>query len=99
MIGSHLSKLFPADIPYITYLIVSWKAENAVQVTKTLYNIIKQPLLPSTIQFHLKKAGIRAVVKSKYPLLLLIIVKLIRLGLCLQGLDCKWLKKGYRVKP
>jgi len=34
-----------------------------------LYNIIKQPLLPSTIQFHLKKTGIRAVVKSKCPLL------------------------------
>ncbi len=69
MIGSYLSKLFPANIPYITYLIVSWRAENAVQVTKTLYNIIKQPLLPSTIQFHLKKAGIRAVIKSKCPLL------------------------------
>jgi len=69
MIGSHLSKLFPTNIPYTAYLIVSWKAENAVQDTKMLYNIIKQPLLPSTIQFHLKKTGIRAVVKSKCPLL------------------------------
>ncbi len=44
MIGSYLSKLSPANILYSVYLIVFWKAENAVQVTKTLYNIIKQPL-------------------------------------------------------
>jgi len=69
MINSYLSKLFPANIPYITYFIVFWKAENAVQVTKTLYNIIKQPLLSSAIQFYLKKGVIRAVVKSKFPLL------------------------------
>ena len=69
MIGSHLSKLFPTNIPYTAYLIVSWKAENVVQVTKMLYNIIKQPLLPSAIQFYLKKEVIRAIVKSKFPLL------------------------------
>src|SRR5258707_13363860 len=51
--------------PYIAHLIVSRKAENAVQVTKTLYNIIEQPLLSSTIQFHLRKAAVRAIVKSK----------------------------------
>jgi hypothetical protein len=69
MFSSYLFKLFPANIPFTAYFIVSWKAENAVQVTKTPYNIIKQPLLPSTIHFHLKKAGIRAVIKSKCPLL------------------------------
>jgi hypothetical protein len=41
MFGSYLFQLFPANIPYIAYFIVSWKAENAVQVTKTPYNIIK----------------------------------------------------------
>jgi hypothetical protein len=69
MFGSYLFRLFPANIPYTAYFIVFWKVENVVQVTKTPYNIIKQPLLPNTIHFHLKKAGIRAVVKSKCSLL------------------------------
>ena len=41
MIGSYLSILSSTNIPYTAYLIVSWKAENAVQVTKTFYNVIK----------------------------------------------------------
>jgi hypothetical protein len=69
MFGNYLFKHFPNNIPYTAYFIVSWEAKNAVQVTKTPYNIIKQPILPSTIHFHLKKAGIRAVVKSKCTLL------------------------------
>jgi hypothetical protein len=40
MFSSYLFKLFFVNIPYTTYFIVSWKAENAVQVTKTPYNII-----------------------------------------------------------
>ena len=68
-IGGHPSKLSPANIHYATHLITSWKAENAVQVTKTLCNIINQPLSPSTVHDHLKKAGMKAVVKSKCPLL------------------------------
>jgi hypothetical protein len=69
MFGSYLFKIFLANIPYTIYFIVFWKAENAVQVTKTPYNIIKQPLLPSTIHFYLRKADIRAVVKFKCPFL------------------------------
>ena len=45
------------------------KAENAVQVTKTLSNIVNQPLHPNTIHQHLKKSGLKAVVKKKWPLL------------------------------
>jgi hypothetical protein len=69
MFSNYLFKLFPVNILYTAYFIVFWKAENVVQVTKTPYNIIKQPLLPSTIHFYLKKAGIRAVIKFKCPFL------------------------------
>ena len=64
-----LSKLSPANIQYAIYFIIFQKAENAVQVTKTLTNIINKPLSPSTVCLHLKKAGIKAVVKTKCPLL------------------------------
>ena len=50
-------------------LITSQKAENVVQVTKTLSNIINQPLSPTTVHLHLKKTGMKAVVKSKHPFL------------------------------
>ena len=65
-IGGHPSKLSPTNIYHVQYLITS---ENAVQVTKALSNIINQPLFANTICLHLKKAGMKAVVKSKYPLL------------------------------
>ena len=47
----------------------SGKAENTVQVTKVLNNIIIQPLSTNTIHFHLKKASMKSMVKSKCPLL------------------------------
>ena len=40
-----------------------------VQVTKTLTNIINKPLSPSIVCLHLKKASMKAVVKTKCPLL------------------------------
>jgi hypothetical protein len=61
-------KLSPPNIRYAIHLISTHKAENVVQVTKTLSNIIK-PLSPSTVRLHLKKAGMKAVVKTKRPLL------------------------------
>ena len=67
--GGHPSKLSPTSTCHAVHLITSQKAENAVQVTKTLRNIIHQPLPPSTVHLHLKKTGMKAVVKSKHPFL------------------------------
>ena len=64
-----LKKLSPSNIHHAIHLISTQRAENAVQVTKTLTNIINQPLSPSTTCLHLKKAGMKAVVKTKRPLL------------------------------
>ena len=89
--GGHPLKLSPINIHHAVYLITSQKAENAVQVTKTLRNIINQPLSPSTVRLHLKKTGMKTVVKSKCPFLSA------RLCLCSQGLDCGWLEEGHMV--
>ncbi|KAI0260795.1 hypothetical protein BGY98DRAFT_892441, partial [Russula aff. rugulosa BPL654] len=67
--GGRPSKLSPCNIRHALYLITTRKAENAVQITKTLSNIINKPLSPSTVHLHLKKAGMKAVVKTKCPLL------------------------------
>ena len=50
-------------------LISSGKAENAVQVTKALTQLVQEPLSTTTVRRHLKKSGMKAVVKSKRPLL------------------------------
>ena len=65
--GGHPLKHSPTNIHHAVHLITSQKAENAVQVTKTLRNIINQPLSPSTVHLHLKKTSMKAVVKSKHP--------------------------------
>ena len=44
-----LTKLSPANIHYAVHLITTRKAENAVQVTKTLKNITNQSLSPTTV--------------------------------------------------
>ena len=49
-------------------LIGTGKAENAVQVTRTLQDVKNQSISLQTICRHLKKAGMRAVVKKKCPL-------------------------------
>src|SRR6266699_6358246 len=67
--GGHSTKLSPVNICYAIHLITTRKAENTVQVTKTLKNITNQSLSPTTVQHHLKKAGIKAVVKTKHPFL------------------------------
>ena len=51
------------------HLITTRKAENAVQVTKSLKTITNQSLSPTTVQQHPKKANMKAVVKRKCPLL------------------------------
>ena len=67
--GSHPSKLSPTNIRHAQHLITSGQAENAVQVTKALVNITNRPLSASTVCTHLKKSGMKAVVKSKHPFL------------------------------
>ena len=67
--GGCSKKLSPFNICHVIHLIFTQRAENAAQVTKTLSNIINQPLPPSTTCLCLKKAGMKAVVKPKRPLL------------------------------
>ena len=68
-VGGRPSKLSSANIHHTIHLISSGKAENAVQVTKALTNVVNQPLSATTVHQHLKKTGMKAVVKSKHPLL------------------------------
>jgi hypothetical protein len=76
------------NIHHAVYLIALWKVENAVQVIKTLNNITNQSLSTSTAHLHVKKAGMKAVVKSKHPFLCQASQGLLRLCSYPQGLDC-----------
>ncbi|KIJ18249.1 hypothetical protein PAXINDRAFT_40010, partial [Paxillus involutus ATCC 200175] len=67
--GGRPSKLSPTNVCHAIHLISTCRAENAVQVTKALTNIINQPLHPNTVCQHLKKTGMKAVVKRKRPIL------------------------------
>ena len=68
-IGGCPSKLSPPNIHYALHLITTQKAENAVQITKTLQDITKQSISSKTVGRRLKEAGMKAVVKKKRPLL------------------------------
>ena len=68
-VGGCPPKLSSTNICHAIHLIATYNAENAVQVTKALSNVINQPLYSNTIYHHLKKSGMKAVVKSKCPLL------------------------------
>ena len=67
--GGCPSKLSSSNIHYAIRLITTWKAENAVQITKTLGDIANQPLSSKTVRRCLKKEGMKVVVKKKRPLL------------------------------
>ena len=67
--GGHPPKLFSTNVQHAICLISFGKAENAVQVTKALTNIVNQPLSTSTVHRQLRKTGMKAVVKSKQSLL------------------------------
>ena len=67
--GGHPLKLSSVNVWHAICLISSGKAENAVQVTKALTNIVNQPLSTSIVHRQLRKTGMEAVVKSKRPLL------------------------------
>ena len=68
-IGGHPSKLSPPNIHYALHLITTQKAQNVVQITKTLQDITKQSISSKTVRRRPKEAGMKAVVKKKRPLL------------------------------
>jgi len=62
-------KLSETDTRYAQHLITSRKAENTSQITQILQEVTNQSLTSQTTRNHLKKAGLKAVVKAKKPLL------------------------------
>ena len=67
--GGHPSIISPTDMQHATQPFGTGKAENAVQITKTLQDVKNHFISPQTICCHLKKASIKVVVKQKCPLL------------------------------
>ena len=65
--GGQPTKLSETNICNAIYLIGSGRAENAVQVTNALRDVVNQPLFTQTIQNRLKKVRLKAVVKKKRP--------------------------------
>jgi len=65
----HPYRLTATNVHHALHLITSQRAETAVQVTRILQNITNQSLSPNTVCRQLKKAGMKAVVKRKRPLL------------------------------
>ena len=62
-------KLSLANIHHAVNLITSGKAETTVQVSKALQPITNQPVTPQIVCRHLRRTGMKAVVKKKKPLL------------------------------
>jgi transposase len=67
--GGHPPKLSPADVRHAVRLISTGEAENAAQVARSLQTITNISVTRQTVRSHLKKAGLKAVVKKKRPLL------------------------------
>jgi transposase len=63
------TKLSSTNVQHAVHLITSQKADNAVEISRTLRNITNQPLTAQTVRRHLKTIGMKAVVKKKQPLL------------------------------
>ena len=63
--GGCPSKLSSADIAYAKRIIRMRKADNAKQVMKVLKNVTNQTLSSQTVRRHLRKTGLRPVVKKK----------------------------------
>ena len=64
--GGCPTSITPTDMRHAIHLIGTGKAENAVQVTKTLQDVKNHAISPQTVHCHLKKAGMKAVVKKKH---------------------------------
>ena len=67
--GGRSRKLTPANINYAKRIICMCKADNAVQVTKSLRDVTNQSISSQTVHRNLREAGLRSVVKRKHPLL------------------------------
>ncbi len=67
--GGRPSKLSSANIRHAVRLINSGKADTAVQVAQSLQSLTNQSISTQTIRNQLKRAGMKAVVKKKRPLL------------------------------
>lgn len=67
--GGRPSKVTPTDIRHATCLISSGKADTAVDVVKTLQDVKNISISSQTMCRHLRKSGLKAVVKKKRPLL------------------------------
>ncbi len=68
-LGGRPTKLKENAVRHALRAINTGKAENAVQATKMLKDITNEPIHPQTVRRALKKAGMKAVVKKKKPLL------------------------------
>ena len=67
-LGGCPAKLTPANISYAKCLIHMYKADNTVEVTKSLQDVTNLSISSQTVRHTLHKAGIRPVVKKKCPL-------------------------------
>ena len=67
--GGRSHKLTPANINYAKRIIRMRKADNAVQVTKSLRDVTNQSISSQTVRCNLREAGLWPVVKRKCPLL------------------------------
>ncbi|KAJ8502217.1 hypothetical protein ONZ51_g5 [Trametes cubensis] len=68
--GGRPSKLSSTTISYAQRLICSGEADAAVDVHKQLKDVCTKPVSTQTVRRHLKKHGMKAVVKRKHLLLL-----------------------------
>ena len=64
-----LQSFLRTNTHHAQHLITSRKAENATQITQILQQVTNQSLTSQTTRNHLKRAGMKAVVKAKRPLL------------------------------
>ena len=67
--GGHPIKLSDTDIQHACHFISSGKADNCSQVTKMLQTVTNKSLSSETVHLRLKKAGWKAVMKKKRPML------------------------------
>ncbi len=67
--GGHPSKLTPTAICHAIHIISTGKADTAVDVTKSLQETFPGTISASTVRRGLKKSGLKAVVKTKGPVL------------------------------
>ena len=67
--SGHSCKLTSANINYAKRVVCMCKADNVVQVTRSLRNVTNQSISPQTVCCNLREAGLWPVVKRKHPLL------------------------------